>query len=316
MKLKSIFSIAVLLLIPSISFADEKLDAVITKLESLQKDIQTLEKAVYSKNSPVQSIDQGQFSEALTRQITKLSEIEKQIQDLTAKYEENNQRVQQLNDRLSRVSNDFQLRFQQLENNKVASDKISVKEVLTDKPAPIQNLPKTDVVEEEDDEVVEEKPADKQALKPSDSKPKTGETSKVKKVAKVLPNGTPSERFKFAMDIFRKGDFEKAEFAMREFVEAHPKSGLAGSAQFWYAETFYLRQLYQDAASAYLEGYEKYPNSSKAPENLLKLGITLAELGEKDQGCQMITGVKKAYPKADASVLQKSTNERKRLGCA
>jgi tol-pal system protein YbgF len=118
------------------------------------------------------------------------------------------------------------------------------------------------------------------------------------------------------MNIMKSGDFEKAEIAFKEFVDAHAKHELAGSAQFWYGETFYIRQLYEDAAVAFLDGYQKYPNSPKAPENLLKLGVTLAELGETEQGCKMITNLKKAYPKTDASILQKSSYEKKRFNCA
>ena len=56
---------------------------------------------------------------------------------------------------------------------------------------------------------------------------------------------------------------------------------------------------------------KKYPKSKKAPENLLKLGITMVQLGEKDQGCKMMKGIKKQYPKASKSVLQKAQYEQK-----
>ena len=102
---------------------------------------------------------------------------------------------------------------------------------------------------------------------------------------------------------------------MREFIDTNNKHDLAGSAQYWYAETFRIRQLFQDAATAYLDGYEKYPNSSKAPINLLKLGVSLVQIGEKDQGCSMITGVSKQYPKANQSVLQKAKYEEKKFDC-
>jgi len=114
----------------------------------------------------------------------------------------------------------------------------------------------------------------------------------------------------------KSGDFEKAEIVFKEFVDTHSKHELAGSAQFWYGETFYIRQLYEDAAAAFLDGYQKYPNSPKASENLLKLGVTLAELGEIEQGCKMIINLKKAYPKTDASILQKSSYEKKRFNCS
>ena len=72
---------------------------------------------------------------------------------------------------------------------------------------------------------------------------------------------------------------------------------LSGNAQYWYAETFRIRQLYTDAASAYLEGISKISEKSeKAPINLLKLGVSISSnRRKKDQGCLMIAGVKKQY---------------------
>ena len=107
------------------------------------------------------------------------------------------------------------------------------------------------------------------------------------------------------------GDYETAEFALKEFIDKNKDHDLAGSAQYWYGETFRIRQLYSDAATAYLDGYQNYPKSKKAPDNLLKLGITMVQLGEKDQGCKMISGLKKEYPKASKSVLQKAQYEQK-----
>ena len=65
----------------------------------------------------------------------------------------------------------------------------------------------------------------------------------------------------------------------------------------------------------YLDGYQNYPKSKKAPDNLLKLGMTMVQLGEKDQGCKMISGLKKEYPKASKSVLQKAQYEQKKFKC-
>ena len=103
--------------------------------------------------------------------------------------------------------------------------------------------------------------------------------------------------------------------ALREFVDTNPKHQLAGNSQYWYGETFRVRQLYQDAATAYLDCYQKYPKSSKAPVNLLKLGVMLAQIGEKEQGCSMIIGVKDQYPKANQSVIQKAEYEKKKFNC-
>ena len=130
---------------------------------------------------------------------------------------------------------------------------------------------------------------------------------------KILPDASPLEQYEFATSFLKVGDYNMAERAFREFVDINPDNDLSGNAQYWYAETFRIRQLYTDAASAYLEGYQKYPKSEKAPINLLKLGVSLVQIGEKDQGCLMIAGVKKQYPNATQSVLQKAKYEEKKF---
>ncbi len=316
-KNKFLIHLLIFIFFANISFAQQdKMNELLDKLEKIQKDIQTLEKAVYAKNANLPS-DNILLNEALTNQLSKISELEKQIQQMTQKYEENSYQLQQLADKLNKVSNDNQLRLQQLENNKYASDKVSSpKEVIEEKkisPPKIsnQNVLNKEEVEEtntDEDNSLKDKSLNTESVKLKE-KPNKAQ-------AKILPKASAAERYKFAMNIMKSGDFEKAEIAFKEFVDAHAKHELAGSAQFWYGETFYIRQLYEDAAVAFLDGYQKYPNSPKAPENLLKLGVTLAELGETEQGCKMIANLKKAYPKTDASILQKSSYEKKRFNCA
>ena len=132
---------------------------------------------------------------------------------------------------------------------------------------------------------------------------------------KILPNEAPDKQYKFATSFLKVGDYSTAERAFREFVNTNPEHNLAGNAQYWYAETFRIRQLYTDAASAYLEGYQKYPKGEKAPINLLKLGVSMVQIGEKDQGCKMINGVEKQYPKANQSVIQKAKYESQKFEC-
>ena len=132
---------------------------------------------------------------------------------------------------------------------------------------------------------------------------------------KILPKSSPKEQYEFATSFLKVGDYSTAERAFREFVETNPEHDLAGNAQYWYAETFRIRQLYTDAASAYLEGYQKYPKGEKAPINLLKLGVSMVQIGEKDQGCKMINGVESQYPNANQSVIQKAKYESQKFEC-
>ena len=140
-------------------------------------------------------------------------------------------------------------------------------------------------------------------------------TEEATRAEKILPNTTAEKQYKFAVSFIKVGDYETAELALREFVDNNSNHELAGNAQYWYGETFRVRQLYQDAATAYLDGYQKYPKSTKAPVNLLKLGVMLVQIGEKEQGCSMILGVKDQYPKANQSVIQKAEYEKKKFNC-
>ena len=87
---------------------------------------------------------------------------------------------------------------------------------------------------------------------------------------KILPEGTPNEQYEFATSFLKVGDYNMAERAFREFVDNNPEHNFAGNAQYWYAETFRIRQLFTDAASAYLEGYQKYPKKSEGSYKFIK----------------------------------------------
>jgi tol-pal system protein YbgF len=294
-------------------------------LEIIQKDLRTLERAVYSEsfsNSANSSSNQNSLNQdtedVLTRHLLKLSEIEKQFQDLTNRYEEINFKLDKLSSRLSKVQADNQLRFQQLENNSkinnsgtnnltaLPTTETNEKKILPGSSQP-QDLGTVSYKDMTDD-------SENQAIQSVDTT-KTVVTEIFQSEEKILPDGTPEEQYEFATSFLKVGDYNMAERAFKEFVDKNPKNKLSGNAQYWYAETFRIRQLFTDAASAYLEGYQKYPKSEKAPINLLKLGVSLVQIGEKDQGCLMITGVKKQYPKANQSVLQKAKYEEKKFEC-
>jgi len=290
-------------------------------IELIQKDLKTLERAVYSEDfstdkvSNENNMDQNS-EEVLTRHLLKLSEIEKQFQELTNRFEEINFKLDKLSSRLSKIQADNQLRFQQLENVSLSIDGENQKLSSTSTEQNEKILPGSS--EPQDLGTISYKDSETNLEKQvTQSVETTGTilTETYQAEEKILPDASPNEQYEFATNLLKVGDYNTAERAFREFVISNPDHELAGSAQYWYAETFRIRQLYTDAASAYLEGYKNYPKSEKAPINLLKLGVSLVQIGEKDQGCLMITGVQKQYPKANQSVLQKAKYEEKKFEC-
>jgi len=295
------------------SFADSH-NNIYEVLELLQKDLKTLEKAVYSdslngnSNNTSSSNNLDQNSEdVLTRHLLKLTEIENQFQELTNKFEEINFKLDKLSNRLSKIQADNQLRFQELESGNI---------ILSNENKEITLLPGSS--QPQDLGSISYKDTETKSLtQKTQSIESTGTiiTETFQSEEKLLPDENPEKQYEFAISFLKVGDYNTAERAFREFVDTNPEHKLAGNAQYWYAETFRIRQLYTDAASAYLEGYQRYPKSNKAPINLLKLGVSLVQIGEKDQGCLMIVGVKKEYPEANQSVLQKAKYEEKKFEC-
>ena len=289
-------------------------------LEQIQKDIKTLEKAVYSgkinlNNNQIDSVANYNSEDVLTRHLLKLSEIENQFQQLTNKFEEINFKLDKLSNRISKVQADNQLRLQNLENGTTLTEETkkmskntsnSENEILPGSSQP-QDLGSISYKDTSNEDATQKT----QSIETTSSII----TENFQAEEKILPNEAPEKQYKFATSFLKVGDYSTAERAFREFVLANPEHKLAGHAQYWYAETFRIRQLYTDAASAYLEGYQKYPKGEKAPINLLKLGVSMVQIGEKDQGCKMINGVQKQYPDANQSVIQKAKYESQKFEC-
>tara|TARA_A100001015_G_scaffold309862_1_gene410096 strand:- start:279 stop:1280 length:1002 start_codon:yes stop_codon:yes gene_type:complete len=319
--LRFFFIINFFLLICSISFADNH--NIYETLEQIQKDIKTLEKAVYSSSARLNDTNNNTPSDnsnintedVLTRHLLKLSEIENQFQQLTNKFEEINFKLDKLSNRMSKVQSDNQLRFQDLESSLVSegTNKRIVKKANenNDEELPGSSQPQDLGSVSYKDTATNQTSQQTQSIDTT----ATIVTENFQSEEKILPNESPDKQYEFATSFLKVGDYPTAERAFREFVISNPEHNLAGNAQYWYAETFRIRQLYTDAASAYLEGYQKYPKGEKAPINLLKLGVSMIQIGEKDQGCKMINGVEKQYPKANQSVIQKAKYESQKFEC-
>ena len=323
MSFKKLFTVKLFIIfnfiINQCAFADNH--NIYETLELIQKNIKTLEKAVYSgsieinNESGSSSILNDNSEDVLTKHLLKLSEIENQFQELTNRFEEINFKLDKLSNRLSKVQADNQIRFQDIEgsitsgdfSNKISKNKLNENDNILPGSSEPQDLGSVSYKDTETNETSQKI----QSVETTASI--VTETFQAEE--KILPNEAPTKQYEFATSFLKVGDYPTAERAFREFVLSNPDHELAGNAQYWYAETFRIRQLYTDAASAYLEGYQKYPKGEKAPINLLKLGISMVQIGEKDQGCKMINGVEKQYPKANQSVIQKAKYESQKFEC-
>jgi tol-pal system protein YbgF len=130
-----------------------------------------------------------------------------------------------------------------------------------------------------------------------------------------LPGGSATDQYNHAFGLVKQANYQAAEGALRSFVEQHPNDPMAGNAQYWLGETLYARSKFMEAASAFAEGYKRYPKNVKAPDALLKLGMALGRANQKQNACVALAQLDHDFPHAAANVKQQAGAEKKRLGC-
>jgi tol-pal system protein YbgF len=145
--------------------------------------------------------------------------------------------------------------------------------------------------------------------------PDGGQTAALQAPAVTLPGNTPEEKYNYAFGLLRQASYPEAEQALRTFVQQYPNDKLAGNAQYWLGESFYVRGNYNEAALAFAEGYQKYPTNVKAPQNLLKLAMSLTAMGRKPDACKAFDQLARQFPNAPADVKLRAGRERQNAGC-
>lgn len=137
-------------------------------------------------------------------------------------------------------------------------------------------------------------------------------------VASIAPAQAPQsakDQFDLAYGHIQARDYALAEQGFREFLRRYPGDALNPEAQYWLGESLFQRQRYRDAAESFLAVSTKHDTSAKAPDSLLRLGQSLAELGEKNAACATLGEIGRKYPRASLGVKRGAEREQKRVAC-
>jgi tol-pal system protein YbgF len=126
---------------------------------------------------------------------------------------------------------------------------------------------------------------------------------------------TPKQLYETAYAYMLQRDYGAAEVSFDDFLKRFPSDSLAGNAQYWLGESYFVRGQYKAAAGAFLKGYQTYAQSAKAPDSLLKLAMSLDRLGQKDAACSSYSELSTKFPAAPQSVKARAQSERQRVGC-
>jgi tol-pal system protein YbgF len=311
------------------------------RLDRLERDLNMLQRQVYrGAPPPVMAGDGNAAADVEVR----MERLEQQMRDLTGRIEEVMNRVEQVRQRVEQVNSDVDMRFSQ----SGAPPAARVAETAPPHPPHADDLPFPPPPAAPAGDLRPPRQAfgggpsarppgrpppgglepifgtltppgaRPTALTPPAARPAPAQLASVAPAAAGggLPKGSPGEQFTYAFGLLRKANYPAAEAALRAFVAEHPKDPLAGNAQYWIGETYYARHQYLQAASAFAEAYKRYPKSAKAPDDLLKLGMSLGRANQKQNACLALTQLDRDFPHPAAAIREHATAERKRLGCS
>jgi len=126
----------------------------------------------------------------------------------------------------------------------------------------------------------------------------------------------PREQFNAALQAFQAGQFQQAEDGFKAFMAANPSHKLTPDAVFYIGETYFQRSRPREAAEQYLKVTTDYSKSSRAPESMVRLGQTLAALGNSEEACATFVEFGKRYPAATTTVKRLAEREMSKDHCS
>ena len=289
---------------------------LLDRLDRLERDMNLLQRQVYRGSSasgapvPVSPPD----AQSAANYEVRFSQIEDEMRSLTGQVEEVTYNLAQLKRRVETLAGDIDQRLAALEHHDgaaaIAGEPSSSGNVMARGNAPVASPPPGAGANPAE-------PASRSGVLgqlPVNAGEQTAAAPAEAAPAK-LPAGTSQEQYNYAFGLLRQADYAGAEQALRAFIQRYPNDPLAGNAQYWLGETYYVRKDYNNAAAVFAEGYQKYPKGGKAADNLLKLGMSLGQLGQKADACRAFARLDRDFPSAPSNVKERAADEKKRLGC-
>jgi tol-pal system protein YbgF len=298
-------SVAIAVVSPAAA-QNSEMQSLVDQIERLRNDIVDLQRTVFKGEPPPPNTSTsgalgGMTAERAAQIEVRVSQVEDEMRSLTGRVEEVGHDIDGLGERLDKLAEDLEFRLTAIERKQTATPSAT-------SAAPPQGAAETARASDGTQTLGTIPQAAPSAEQPAATQTAT--------LAPALPPGTPEEQYKYANDLLRQMEYGEAERALKAFIEAHPSNDLTGNAYYWLAETFYVRGNYEQAAQYFARGFQDFPKSIKAPDNLLKLAMSLAKLGRKDDACVTFKELGNRFPQASSAIKQLATNERRRVGCS
>jgi tol-pal system protein YbgF len=281
-------------------YAESGLDG--SRIEKLEHDLQLLQRQISRSPSGNPAAGGGVGNADLE---VRLSAIEAQMRELVGRTEEIDFKAKKNTENLDKLQRDIDFRFNDLAKTQAANAQATAAQTVAKdaaKPAATDNKDKNG----------------KSVGKTVDTVDETA-TATATDIDTKTPDQTefasPREQYNYAFRLLNQTQYDKAAASFEDFTKKYPKDPLVGNAFYWLGETFYIRRDYVSAADSFRQGFESMPTGSKAPDNLLKLAMTLNALKRDKESCVVLGQIITKFKKTAATVSQKAEAEQKRITC-
>lgn len=291
-------------MVPSMALAQSSYD-VSNRLTRIENELDTLNRAVYRGERPPPTADSFIQNDAVQANVeVRIQQLETELRNLTGTIEQQGFALQQLQNNFKKLSGDLEVRLSDLESGKVTSSVGSVSNNVV--PSPSHSM----------DPFPPAGSAAPRSASLSGQSLGTISDSQSSGQASSSGGNDPASDYENAFSLLKNSNFAAAEKGFSSFLSNYPNHQLSSNAQYWLGETFYVRGNYERAARVFAEGYQKFPQSNKAADNLLKLGMSLAGVGNAQDACVALRQLKSDYPDGPAPVLRRADQEMSKLSCS
>ena len=254
------------------------------EIDVLREDIQVIQRKVYRESqdgiSPASAQDvavrMGQFDEILRKAVGKMDEM--------------GHKIKSLNEKIDLMNKDIDFRLSALEGKPVSRSNHDAHNNINKKKfdAPVAS-----------------------------KAPKSLVGGSITKSDNLAPVKTASvnELYQQGLDAIKASNNDLAIQRFNSILLKFPKDKLAGNAQYWMGEAYYAKKDFSKAAVTFAKGYEKYKDGTKGADNILKLGMSMAELGKTKEACTAFLSLPKTFPKASEELKVKAGARASALKC-
>ena len=290
---------ALLFIAPApVSAQNNDMRGVMSRLDQMQRQVDLISRQVYKGDVPADAIRSGNIggdtANLAAAMDERLAGLEASIRQLNNRIDEQNHAFGQLKQEFDIFKSDTEVRLNEMSQGGMNQQSGAMSSSSSSSPSAA--LP------------VDTNSATAAMATQNDSPATAGDV-------RDLPSNNAAALYDAAFQALREQKYDRAEAGFKKFLDEHGNDALAGNAQYWLGETYYVRGNYAEAAKVFATGYQKYPQSGKAPDNLLKLGLSLAQAGKKEDACVTLQQLRKQYSNAAAVIKQRAEDEQKKLNC-